>query len=472
MARWSTTDAMGPVYALGFAKDGNTVASASRDGVVRIWQYRTGKVVRILKGHDGAVKTVAFSPDGKLVASAGADKFIRLWDVRIDAPLDRDPVLLKGHRDSIEALVFVRDNLLISAGQDQAIILWDLDTYQISRRLERHTRGVRALAVTRDGKTLASAGEDRTVCLWDLPAGKERRSFKRPGWIFSMTFSSDGSTLVSGGRDQLIHVRNMSTDEFTIFGGYEGPVESVALSRDGRMIAAGNDDGKVRLWEVVTQSVRRELDGHTGKVHSVALSPDESKLLSGGEDGNIFVWQLRSAKKPAARKPEIRANEWQAAWHELGGPADKAYEEMGQLREDPGQLLFFLEARLEPFYKLRQRLDALLRDLKSEQFSVRQKATQELEKLGEFTAPFLSERLQDNPSLETQRRIEQLLARAQSNEPERHSAYLQIWRTMELLEAIATTEARAMLERMSKEIPDARLRQEAMASLVRLKLSK
>jgi WD40 repeat protein len=69
------------VTGVAFSPDGAFLASSSRDGTVRIWDFATGKERRCFRGHDGAVLCVAFSPDGRTVASGGSDTTILLWDV-------------------------------------------------------------------------------------------------------------------------------------------------------------------------------------------------------------------------------------------------------------------------------------------------------------------------------------------------------------------------------------------------------
>jgi WD40 domain-containing protein len=334
------------------------------------------------------------------------------------------------------------------------------------RRLERHTHAVHCLAISRDGRTLASGGADRTVFLWDFPEGTERRSFKRPGWVFSLSFSGDGRTIASGSLDQSVHVRNVGGHQgYVTFGGYEGPIRSVVFFRDGKMIAAGNDDGNVRLWEVASNLVRREFAGHKGIVHAVALSPDETRLVSGGEDGQILAWDV-GAVAPAAAKTMPAAADLETAWRAMAGPPREAFHAMTQLKAEPA-FLPFLDVRLEPLFKISQRLNELMRELESEKFAVRQKATQELEKLGEFAVPFLEQKLRGNLSLETARRIELVVMHVKPDESGRYSTYLQMWRAIEILELLATDAARSKLQRLVKEFPDARIRDEAQAALQR-----
>jgi len=72
---------MGPVEDVAFSPDGRTLASASDDNTLRLWDVHTDKQLgQPLRGHTDAVESVAFSPDGRTLASAGADRTVRLWE--------------------------------------------------------------------------------------------------------------------------------------------------------------------------------------------------------------------------------------------------------------------------------------------------------------------------------------------------------------------------------------------------------
>ncbi len=70
-----------PVTGVAFSPDGRTLASASGDQTLRLWEVASGKELLTLRGHEDGVIGVAFSPDGRTLASASWDKTLRLWDV-------------------------------------------------------------------------------------------------------------------------------------------------------------------------------------------------------------------------------------------------------------------------------------------------------------------------------------------------------------------------------------------------------
>jgi len=71
---------MGGVFDLAFAPDGRTLATATWDGQVRLWEMATGRIRCIFNGHGDRVFRVAFAPDGRAVASGGVERSVFIWD--------------------------------------------------------------------------------------------------------------------------------------------------------------------------------------------------------------------------------------------------------------------------------------------------------------------------------------------------------------------------------------------------------
>ena len=151
------------VSAVAFSPDGKTLASASYDRTVKLWDASTSALLQTLEGHSNFVSAVAFSPDGQKLVSASYDRTVKLWDVSTSALLKS----LEGHSSSVNTAVFSPDGkILASASEDKTIKLWDTKLGVASATLEGHSASVNAIAFSPDGQTLASASEDKTIKLW------------------------------------------------------------------------------------------------------------------------------------------------------------------------------------------------------------------------------------------------------------------------------------------------------------------
>lgn len=205
-----------------------TMHGGITDGIVSLWDTQTGEHIRTLTGHAEKVNSVAFSPDGITIAagdsltltadSQGKNPTVHLWDARTGKLLRT----LKGHRYHIQSVAFSPDGKLIASGGDHSPIrLWDVNTGQQIRTFgwdETTTRNntevgsarplylhdgrpfsVDSIAFSPDGSTLVSCSI-QSVFLWDVKRGRVRRKFREQNGGSGpsiMSFSPDGRTVAA-----------------------------------------------------------------------------------------------------------------------------------------------------------------------------------------------------------------------------------------------------------------------------------
>jgi len=206
-----------------------------------------------------------------------------------------------------------------------------------------------------------------------------------------------------------------------------------------------------------------------GRVHALAFSAEGNLLVSGTDDTTALVWDLTGRLgAPAAATPPLAAQELDACWSDLANPdAAQAYRAMRRLVTAGAQSVAYVKDRLRPVTAEEERhFQDLLPMLDSERFAERDTATEELKKAGVLAEPALREWQLKKLSLESNRRLGPLLENL--HEGRASGASLRTLRALEVLEQIATTEARAVLEVLAKGAPTAKLTQEAAASARRL----
>jgi WD40 repeat protein/serine/threonine protein kinase len=239
------------VDSVAFSPDGRTVAAGDTDKNVRLWDVATSQVIATMGGHTDQVLCVAFSPDGHRLASGSMDKTVRVWD----AAADRTIHTLQGHTDAVRAVAFSPDSLtLASASADNTVRLWDVNTGKLLRTLQGHTRAVNSVAFSPDGRTLASASDDASIKLWDVASGKNSRTLQgHTDAVHSVAFDPQGRRLVSGGADMTVRIWDVSIGSLlNTLQGHTAAVESVAFSADGNTVASGSDDRTIKLWYLDT----------------------------------------------------------------------------------------------------------------------------------------------------------------------------------------------------------------------------
>ncbi|RYO00277.1 Vegetative incompatibility protein [Alternaria tenuissima] len=285
----------GRVNAVAFSPDGKTLASASDDKTVKVWDAGSGKAVQTLKGHSSVVKAVAFSPDSKTLASASWDETVKLWDVGSGKAVQT----LKGHSDRVNAVAFSPDGkTLASASDDKTVKVWDAGSGKALQTLKGHSLGVNAVAFSPDGKTLASASGDKTVKVWDAGSGKALQTLKgHSDRVNAVAFSPDGKTLASASWDNTVKLWDAGSGKAVqTLKGHSGRVTTVAFSPDGKTLASASGDKTVKVWDAGSGKAVQTLKGHSSWVKAVAFSPDGKTLASASEDETVKVWDAGSGK--------------------------------------------------------------------------------------------------------------------------------------------------------------------------------
>ncbi|MFD6432608.1 hypothetical protein [Streptomyces venezuelae] len=298
------TDHSQPVTGLAFARDGRTLATASPDHSVKLWDTRSRRLLATLNGHTDLVNTVAFSPDGRTLASAGNDRSIKLWDVRTRRLL----ATLTGHTNTVEDAAFSPDGrTLASAASDRTVRLWNVRTHRERAVLTGHTDEVMRLAYAPDGRTLASADTSRTTRLWDMSAHTSSRtashtSFALPagdtGATNAVAFAPDGRTLATASTDHKVKLWNVRSRRLTAtLGGPREDIQELAFAPDGRTLAGASLDGTVRLWRPRARTALATLNV-AEPVFALAFSSDGRTLASTGKGTTVRLWDV-ATRHPA-----------------------------------------------------------------------------------------------------------------------------------------------------------------------------
>jgi WD40 repeat protein/serine/threonine protein kinase len=194
-----------------FSPNGKILASAAKDGTIKLWDAKTGTELRSLAAHaaNGKFIGLAFQPDGKLLASVGSDGTVKAWDVssgqlRFQGDHGREPLF---------AVVFSPDGRILATAGAVSLKLWDTASGKELRTLSGHHGGTTDLAFSPDGQTLVSCGFTGTLRLWEPQSGSLRQTITLTvpcGYLGGIAFSADGHHLATANGDGTIYILRLT----------------------------------------------------------------------------------------------------------------------------------------------------------------------------------------------------------------------------------------------------------------------
>ncbi|HEX6228246.1 MAG TPA: TIR domain-containing protein [Solirubrobacterales bacterium] len=276
------------------------LASASLDGTARIWslEARDGRVQGngrsvVLRGHENRLRDIDYSPDGETIATASEDGSARLWDASSGAEL---AVLRSGRHGKVETVDFSPEgSRLVLPHGDGTLQIWTSDG-RLLRTLRGHRGEARGAEFSPDGRLIASAGfVDHTARIWDAGSGRTVAVLRGHRDIIKpVHFSPDGSQLVTASGDGTARVWSVSSGEDAVSLTGRGGSEPTALAAaaTGRLIATGDSHGNIRLWNSVTGAPVAALERDRSAIRTLAFTPVGKALVAAGDSAEARIHTL------------------------------------------------------------------------------------------------------------------------------------------------------------------------------------
>jgi len=295
-----------------FTPDGRYLVSAGEDKVIRVWDLETERTVRTLrgqigKGSNGKIYAMSLSPDGRWLAVGGwmhSECPGRCGDIRLyDFNSGKIISLLKGHVDAVTALDFSPDSrYLVSGSGDNNAIIWNISPKpQLLHTLRGHTNRLYTVAFTPDSKRVVTGSDDHSLRLWGVKNGALIAILKgHTDKVRAIAISPQDGIIASGSVDNRIRLWNGQTGRLIkILANQKTQVGSLSFSADGRYLLSGVGEGGTNnncyIWSIPDGRVISTYTGHDNIVLATATN-GQWAATGGGNSHEIHIWSLRDGK--------------------------------------------------------------------------------------------------------------------------------------------------------------------------------
>ncbi|KAF2151494.1 hypothetical protein K461DRAFT_217221, partial [Myriangium duriaei CBS 260.36] len=255
-----------PISAVCCSPKSTTVASASEDGIINIWNAQNGNVSYSFRGHRRHINCLCFSTDGLFLASASDDNTARVWSID-NGEMIHD---LNGHSDKVQVVKFSPDGRQIaSASRDRTMRLWDARSGEMTNVLQGHDAQFLTIDFSLDGASIMSDSSDDTVRIWDVKNGHQVQVLRK------------------GQQGAGANIRQ---------------TWKARLSPDGRMVAAVLCPGLAALWDVRSGRTIKRFRDIGASMLAVCFSPDGTMLAIASWMAKVDIWNIQDGK----RKKKLR----------------------------------------------------------------------------------------------------------------------------------------------------------------------
>jgi WD40 repeat protein/DNA-binding SARP family transcriptional activator len=272
-----------------YSPDGTRLASMGIEGVAKIWDVASGKLLLELPSDEAEIGLgIAYSPGGKRIATVWASQLV-VWDAESGQREFTFPGVLTG--GTVNRAQFSPDNKRVAAANFNGMPgVWDLESGTQVLALSGHEQLCDSIAFSPDGLHLATGDQGGTVKIWDASSGQELLSLGSGGVIHNLAYSPDGARLAAANEDGTLTIWDPTAGQVALRLPRMSGLYSAAFMPDGRRVVTAHQDGTTKMWDAISGQLLLTLAGHISTVVDVACSPDGKQIATAGYDGTVRQW--------------------------------------------------------------------------------------------------------------------------------------------------------------------------------------
>jgi WD40 repeat protein len=277
----------GHVLDVSYSRDGRRILTVSRDGPARIYDARSGRLLRAF-GAKLRLHGASLSRNGRLVVTAGTGSRAVLWNASTGTMVRQ-----LRHGAQVRTAFFSDDGTLVVTAGGNLVRVWRVANGSLVQTIHVPRR-VRAATLREDNRFLVVVASDRFARVYNVPTGRPLYSLDHGAGVTDALFVRFSKLVTSGrGKEGEAIVWSMTDGtRITDLYGHEGAIDDIALQPQAMLLATASTDGTARVWTLGRNPhLYAQLSGHLNPVSGVAFSPTGFSIVTRSTDGTARVWR-------------------------------------------------------------------------------------------------------------------------------------------------------------------------------------
>lgn len=275
------------------SRDGDVCASCIDNRQIRVWDARTGELIRVLSLDKGDFRSLAFSPTTTHLAAGSSDGMVRIWN-----PLKDDrPLQQMKHGPKVARVRYSNDGKrLLSTGEMGAVRIWDVATEARIAEIPSGMTGLKDARFSPDGQQVAVAQGSGAVQIRSIETRGLVHALPPTTELRSLAWSDDGRTIVTGssfGQVQIWSVSDQTLAHTYVTSWRIGDLEFI---KDSRVLTIASANGDLHFYDVDAHVELFKLKTHTLSLGVLSRSANGNWMAVGSGDGAVKLVRLNDIR--------------------------------------------------------------------------------------------------------------------------------------------------------------------------------
>jgi len=247
------------------------------------------KLVRVISGHLGWVRSVAVEPGNQWFATGAGDRVVKIWDLASGEL----KLSLTGHISTVRGLaVSSRHPYLFSCAEDKMVKCWDLEANKVIRHYHGHLSGVYSLSLHPTLDILVTAGRDSSARVWDMRTKAQIYVLSgHTGTVADVKCQDSDPQVITGSMDSTVRLWDLAAGKTLVtLTHHKKSVRALAIHPTEYSFASGSAGGNnIKKWKCPEGSFVFNFSGHNAIINTLSVN-SEGVFFSGGDNGTLTFW--------------------------------------------------------------------------------------------------------------------------------------------------------------------------------------